>query len=177
MNEHEFWTIIEDAGSPDTLEPDEQCLAITQALIGKSIDELAEFHNIHKRILVRAYTWGLIEACFITIHYVSDDVFEDFRNWIILNGQQRFERTLENPDFMATYINVDDPVEEITGEPLLYVCEGAFKGGIEDLENRYVYPEEPTLEDNWPPFSVLEGKYPNLVSKYWDSSVVYEHGS
>lgn len=177
MNEIEFWKIIESAGSPDTLDPDQQCEAVTKALTGKSLDELAEFHNIHRRVLARAYTWDLIEACFIVTHYISDDVFEDFRNWIILNGQDRFKRTIENPDTMATYMNVDDPVEEITGEPHLYVCEEAFKGEIEELESKYVYPQEPILEDSWPPFSVLEEKYPNLVSDYWDNSVVYEHSS
>ena len=177
MNETEFWKIVENAGSPDTLDPDQQCEAITKALDGKSIEDIADFHNIHRRTLARAYKWNLIEVCFITIHYVSDDVFEDFRNWIILNGRDRFERTIENPDYMATYMKVEDPVEELTGEPLLYVCEAAFKGEIEELENKYIYPEEPTLEDSWPPFSVLKEKYPNLVSKYWDYSVEYEHGS
>lgn len=177
MNEAEFWDIIEKSGSPDSVEPDLQCEAIVEVLAEKHVEELVEFHNIHKRVLNRAYTWSLIEACFITIHYVSDDVFEDFRNWIILNGKERYERTLENPDYMASYISVEDPVEELTGESLLYVCEEAFTGDVDELESKYVYPEEPTIEDNWPPFSVLEEKYPNLVSKYWDGSVEYEHGS
>jgi len=67
MNETEFWEIIENAGSPDTLEPEQQCEAIAQALTGKSIDTLVEFHNIHQRILARAYTWSLVEACLIII--------------------------------------------------------------------------------------------------------------
>ena len=177
MNEIDFWKIVEDAGSPDTLDPDQQCGAITKVLACKNIEDLAQFHNIHKRILARAYKWNLIEACYITIHYVSDDVFEDFRNWIILNGRDRFERSIENPDYIATYMNVEDPVEDVTGEPLLYVCEQAFTGEMEELENMYICPDEPILEDNWPPFSVLKEKYPNLVSKYWDNAIEYEHGS
>ncbi len=79
MNEQEFWEIIEASGSPDNLEPDEQCEVISEALSSKSKEEIIEFHNIHRVILNRAYTWNLIEACFIVIHYASDEVFEDFR--------------------------------------------------------------------------------------------------
>lgn len=177
MNELEFWRIIELSGSPDSTDPDEQCARITELLSSKSVSEIVAFHNIHDQILVRSYTWGLIESCYIITHYVSDDVFQDFRNWIILNGKERFEKTLKNPDYLATFINVDDPVEEITGEALLYVCEEAYSGEVEELEEQYESYEEPTLEDNWPPFSELEEKYPKLVSKYWDDSVEYHHGA
>lgn len=174
MNEQDFWKIIEASGSPDNLEPDEQCQAISEALSSKSKEEIIEFHNIHRIVLNRAYTWNLIEACFIVIHYVSDDVFEDFRNWIILNGKERFTRSLENPDYLASFINVEDPVEEMTGEALLYVCEEAFAGEIEELEESYVYPDEPDIEGNWPPASTLKEKYPDLFSKYWDDTMEYQ---
>ncbi|QDT43015.1 hypothetical protein Pan241w_31100 [Gimesia alba] len=177
MNEKEFWTIIENAGSPDSIDPDEQCEAIAESLSSKSKEELIKFHNIHRVILNQAYTWDLIKACYIILHYVSDDVFEDFRNWIILNGQERFERTLENPDYLASFINVNDPVEEINGEPLLYVCEEAYEGEVEELEEHYEYPTEPDVENHWPPASVLKEKYPNLFTKYWDDTLEYEGGS
>jgi len=177
MNEQGFWNIIENAGSPDSIDPDEQCEAISEALSSKRKEEIIEFHNIHQELLNKAYIWNLIEACYIIIHYVSDDVFEDFRNWIILNGRERFESSLKNPDYLASFIQVDDPVEEITGEALLYVCEEAFGGEVEELEEHYKYPPEPDVEDNWPPASVLKGKYPNLFSKYWDDTVEYQGGS
>lgn len=177
MKENEFWEIIESSGSPDTIDPDEQCDSIAAVLSSKSKSEIVEFHNIHRKILNRAYTWGLIEACFIIIHYVSDDVFEDFRNWIILNGRERFERSLENPDYLASFIKVDDPVEEITGEALLFVCDEAYEGEIEELEEYFEYPDEPDIEDKWPAVSILKEKYPNLFLKYWDNTVEYHVGS
>ncbi len=90
-----------------------------------------------------------------------------------LNEKERFNRSLENSDYLASFIKAEDPVEEITGEALLYVCEEAFVGEIEELEESYVYPDEPNIEDNWPPVSVLKKKYPNLFSKYWDDTVEY----
>lgn len=177
MNEDRFWKIIEDAGSPDNLGPDEQCENIAEALSGMDLSEIASFHNTHRQILNKAYTWGLIEACYILTHYVSDDVFEDFRNWIILNGKDRFYSSIETPDFLASFVSVEDPVEEITGEPLLYVCEEAYDGDVEELEEHYKYPLEPEIKDNWPPVDVLQSKYPNLFNKYWDESVDYSGGS
>ncbi|MDO6526752.1 DUF4240 domain-containing protein [Motilimonas sp. 1_MG-2023] len=177
MNEQEFWNIIESAGSPEIKDPEEQCEAISEALSSRSKEEVVKFHNIHRTVLNRAYTWDLIEACYIIIHYVSDDVFEDFRNWIILNGRDRFEHSLSNADYLASFINVVDPVEELTGEALLYVCEQAYDGEIEELEEQYEYPAEPDIKDDWPPVSVLKTKYPELFSKYWDDSLEYQGGS
>lgn len=110
----------------------------------------------------------MLKACFIVINYVSDDVFEDFRNWIILNGKENFYKTLDNPDFITDYISVDDPVEEVTGEPLLFVCEESWDGDIEELEKYYVYPTENKIDDDWPSKQDLEKEFPNLFVKFWD---------
>ena len=176
MSEQEFWNIIESAGSPDSMTPDEQCESISKALSFKTKGEIIGFHNTYQIILNKANTWSLVEACYIIIHYVSDDVFEDFRNWVILNGRKRYESSLANPDYLASFIKVEDPVEEITGESLLYVCEEAFAGDIEELEEHYEYPLKSDIENDWPPVSVLKQNYPNLFSKYWDDKVEYLAG-
>lgn len=177
MNEKEFWNIIESAGSPDNDDADDQCEAISEALSVNSKEDIIAFHNIYEVILNRAYTWDLMEACYIITHYLSDDGFEDFRNWIILNGQERFENSLKTPDYLASFIKVDDPVEEIIGEALLYVCEEAYSGEVQELEEHYVYPTQIDIEDNWPPKSILQKKYPNLFAKYWDDTMDYQGGN
>jgi hypothetical protein len=168
VNEEEFWEVIESSGSPDKTSPDDQCEKVTEALAGKSKEELVSFANIHRELLCKAYTWPMLKASFIIVSYISDDVFEDFRNWVILNGKQRFYKTLEQPDIIASYINVEDPVEEVTGESLLYVCEEAWEGDAEELEEDYVYPEAPDIDDEWPPEEKLQQEFPKLYNKFWD---------
>lgn len=172
MNEEEFWKLIESSGSPDKGSPGEQCERITNQLSGKSKEELVSFANIHKEMLSKAYTWPMLKASIIILSYISDDVFEDFRNWIILNGKQRFYETLEHPDNIGSYIQVQDPVEELTGEALLYVCDEAWDGDVEDLEEEYVYPEDPVIEDDWPSEEELKQEFPKLYDQFWDEENV-----
>jgi len=168
VEEREFWKIIEASGSPDKCSPDEQCENIIEKLVGRSKEDLISFANIHKELLSKAYTWPMLKASFIVISYISDDVFEDFRNWVILNGKERFYKTLEHPDFISSYIDVEDPVEDITGEALLFVCEEAWDGDIEEIEEGYVYPEDPILDDDWPAAAKLEEEFPGLFRKFRD---------
>jgi hypothetical protein len=110
----------------------------------------------------------MLKASFIILSYISDDVFEDFRNWVILNGKQRFYKTLEQPDSISNYIAVDDPVEEVTGEILMYVCDEAFDGDVGELEEGYVYPEDPAIDDEWPSEKQLQQEFPKLYDQLWD---------
>lgn len=168
MVENEFWEIIEVSGSPDKCTPDEQCENIIEKLSEKSKDELVSFANIHKKLLCKSYIWSMLKANFILISYISDDAFEDFRNWVILNGKERFYKTIENPDSIAGYINVEDAVEEVTGEALLYVCEEAWDGDVEVLEENYEYHKDPEIDDDWPPAEKLAEEFPNLYKEFWN---------
>ena len=177
MNEDEFWKIIEAAGSPSQCDPEEQCKAIAMSLSKLDKDALIEFENIRLRLLVQAYTWPMLKACFILLSYVSDDVFEDFRHWVILNGKENFYRTLKNPNEIFHYINVDDPIEEVTGEPLMMVVEEAWEGDIEEIEEKIVYPQDPEISDDWPPKDALRAEFPDLFDKFWNEKAIAEiHG-
>jgi len=177
MDEATFWKIIEDAGAPDRCSPDEQCERITETLSSMSEEELVGFENFRNRLIEKSYTWAMIKACFITLSYVSDDVFEDFQNWIILNGRKRFEETVKSPEAIADYADVEDPVEEISGEPLLFVVENACDGDIEDLEEEFEYPNLPDIADDWPPKEELQAEFPKLFGRFWNEDRIREiHG-
>ena len=166
MNEDEFWLIIEKAGNPNSIEPDEQCENIIEILETMDKQEIVDFSNIHRKILVKSYTWPMIKASYVLTGFASDDGFQDFQNWVILNGKDKFYKTLESPDYLAEYISVQDPIEETTGESLLYVCEEAWDGDIEDLEEQYIYPEEPTIDEDIPEKDILIKEFPNIHAKY-----------
>ena len=177
MTEDIFWQIIKEAGSPDRCSPDDQCERITASLSGRSLKELIEFENIRHQLLLKSYTWPMIKACFVTLSYVSDDVFEDFRHWVILNGRRRFYETIANPDAIAEYAQVEDPVEEISGEPLLFVCENAWDGDVEEIEAEVDLPDDPDIVDEWPPKEQLQAEFPALFARFWDEDRIREiHG-
>ena len=150
MHEDGFWSIIEAAGAPDVCPVEQQCDAIVAALSELSKEELVAFENTRQQLLARAYTWRMLKACFLVLSYVSDDVFEDFRHWVILNGKDRFHRTLANPNCMIEYMQAKEPIEEINGEPLMMACEEAWDGDIEEIEEEVVIPETPQISEEWP---------------------------
>jgi hypothetical protein len=164
--ESEFWKIIEAAGSPVTKDPDDQCEAISDQLRGQPKEYLVSFANEHHRVLANLDNWKILKASYVVLGYASDDVFEDFRNWIILHGKARYLETLENPEALADYAQVDDPVEEISGEPLLYVCENAWDGDIEELEEDYEKMPMSEYEMEWPSKEELASEFPKLVKRF-----------
>ncbi|WP_028469474.1 DUF4240 domain-containing protein [Neptunomonas japonica] len=168
MSEDDFWEIIESSGSPDSCSPDEQCENIIERLTGEPKEVLVAFANIHIELLCKGYTWRMLKASFVLISFISDDVFEDFRNWVILQGKKRFYETLKDPDSITNYINVEDPVEEVTGEGLLFVCEESWAGDIEELEQNYVYFDDPDIDDEWPSEIKLQQEFPKLFNQFWD---------
>lgn len=88
MSEDEFWKLIDASRPKNGCNPDQQAQFITDALAKRSRQEIIDFENLWLQILHRLYTWPILKANFVLQSYVSDDVFEDFRHWIILNGRE-----------------------------------------------------------------------------------------
>ncbi len=164
--EAEFWKIIEAAGSPSVIEPEEQCEIISDRLRGHTKEQLVSFANEHYRQLEKLDNWQILKASYVVLGYASDDVFEDFRNWIILHGKTKFFETLSNPEALADYAQVQDPVEDSSGEPLLYVCENAWDGEVEELEENYEYAKANQYEMAWPSREELASEFPRLAKRF-----------
>ncbi len=167
MKESDFWRIIEKAGAPDTCSPKAQCEIVINILSRLSKSDLIDFENIRYKLLSKIYTQPMLQACFIVLDYISDDKFEDFRHWIILNGEARYKSTLENPDNMAMFIKAKDSIEEISGEPLMFVVEEAWDGAIEAIEDEVDFPKTFDIPSDWPPKDKLQKKFPNLYKAFW----------
>lgn len=180
MNEDEFWRLIDESAAACPAGSDEQFEWLQQRLRTHSPEDIVAFENILNRIKARADTFPLLMANFIIQSYVSDDLFEDFRLWLIANGRQRFEAALADPETIADFCDVDDPVEEITGEGLLYVAEEAYQqaGGEAEFAGLVEYADGPDFEMPWP--ETREGyqeAMPKLYAKFWNQERINElHG-
>ncbi|MFT7618092.1 MAG: hypothetical protein ACI97A_001732 [Planctomycetota bacterium] len=174
MNEETFWGIIEKAGCPDLCPIEEQCERITAALKPLHKADLVAFESLRHQLLVKAYTWPMIKASFIVLSYTSDDVFEDFRHWIILNGRKRFYEATLKPDRLAEFMSAEDAFEEINGEPLLFACENAWSGKFEEIEKAVVYEEVQDITEEWPSKDVLASEFPKLFQRFWNEERIQE---
>ena len=180
MTEQQFWDIINDSLLENAPGSDGQYLKIGQSLSALSPEELVEFENHLARQKNRAFCFPVLMANFILQSYINDDIFEDFRLWLLSFGQEKFEAILENADQLAEFSDVKDPIEDITGEGLVFAAREAYEAatGKEDFLNRLKVFPDPEMNYPWPAdLKELEAMFPKLFNKYWDANRTYELGT
>lgn len=177
MTEQKFWNIINASLESHSPGSDAQYKAIAQSLATLSPQELIEFENQLAQQKARAYKFPVLMANFILQSYINDDIFEDFRLWLVSFGEETFEKILENPDILANLCEIQDPVEDITGEGLVFAALEAYeaKTGRDDFQKQIEPPEDPEIDYNWPEdIEGLRNTMPELFDKYWDKARSYE---
>ncbi|MEM6930957.1 MAG: DUF4240 domain-containing protein, partial [Myxococcota bacterium] len=100
MTTDEFWSIIDTVcrTTPDWRSRD---AALWELLRSQSDARLIAFDERYFEQHQRAYRWDLWEAADLLNGGCSDDCFHYFRDWMIAQGQSRFERALDDPDTLA----------------------------------------------------------------------------
>lgn len=171
MKADRFWKLITEARKEDDFR-----IALTAKLEDSPAEEIVGFQNTLRRKLVDACTFPLLAANFIIQSYVSDDVFEDFRAWLVSNGRDRFEASISDPESICDWFERSE-VDNIDGESMLLIAERAYEeyGDAEEFFARIVYPREPKLKQDWP--ENAEGykkRWPRLVDKFWNLERIRE---
>lgn len=180
MDEASFWELVD--RSVELCEPgsDGQYKWLSEQLKVLPVEEIIQFENRLNELKAKCCTFPVLAANFIMQSYVSDDVFEDFRLWLISNGKARFYAALGNPDSIADFCDVEDPVVEINGEGLLYVAGRAYreKTGNDDFVDRAESVPDPDIDEEWPDKKEgFEELMPKLYRKFWNQERVDEmHG-
>jgi hypothetical protein len=174
MSEPRFWKLIADARQAKKFHT-----ALTAALKALSPDEIIGFQNTLRRKLLEAYKFPVLAANFIIQSYTSDDVFEDFRAWLVSQGQERFEAALSDPESICDWHERDE-VDDMDGESMLFVAQKAYAehGDEEDFSDRVQYPRTPDLKQEWPKDKAgFRKRWPRLVDKFWNQERIREiHG-
>jgi hypothetical protein len=88
-----FWRIVEAANNASDGDCQWQARLITDALGGLGLDDLVD----------EAYRWDLWGAADLINRGCSDDGFQDFRGWLIAQGQDVYRNALEDPDSLADH--------------------------------------------------------------------------
>lgn len=131
-------------------------------LVTLSLDEILEFHIAMRKQINRAYNWELWGATYLLMGGCSDDSFEYFIGWLMVQGQERFESTLANPDALAEFGD-----EDAECESFLYVGYQAFeeRAGTDAP----VDPDLPELSDDtefdFDDDDVMRKRYPKIWAK------------
>ncbi|MCL6572837.1 MAG: DUF4240 domain-containing protein [Bacillus sp. (in: Bacteria)] len=108
MNNLEYWDLIDQSKSYE----EEQVEWLTEKLSKRSINEIVDFEFIFQSYMNESYQSHLWGAAYLIMGGCSDDSFDYFRGWLISQGQEVFEKTLLNPEFLANYISDKNLGEE-----------------------------------------------------------------
>lgn len=163
-----FWEIIERARRLAVDGNMRPINAISSVLSGLASKDIAAFDKSFFDAACLLDTTEFFAAALILRHeLVTDDGFEYFKNWLILQGKDRFERTVENPDSLADLITAEV-------DPLLWEVEsiGAATGiAYEQKTGRTIdadFPDdrgwyEPDFDDSQAAISAARKRLPRLV--------------
>jgi len=160
MSDDEFWKLIGLISNEDE-EPDLSLLI--ESLEKCSPEELIGFQERFDFHHCRSYTWDLWGAGYIINGGCSDDGFDYFRGWLIAQGKDVFERSLNDPDTLADVAKSDFA----ECEELLYVAWHVYeqKTGDEMPSNDHQLPE---LGESWDfdDDDEMKKRYPRLFATF-----------
>jgi uncharacterized protein (DUF2267 family) len=163
MDEALFWQIIENARDA-AANTAEQVAAITADLETLRTREIKKFHKLLLDRMDDAMNWDIWALAFVAQGGCSDDSFEAFRAWLILQGRDVFERALSD---VKTVLN-DVPAGLATaGEALMTAAPIAHEmraGKVLKIASRStpILTGEPWEESD------LVRQYPELSAYYDD---------
>ena len=145
MTKDKFWEVIDNARAiVPALEAKPLRESLYKQLLKLSPDELVGFDCAWQEYRSIANSPQLIAAACIINGGTSDDRFDYFKNWLILQGEYAFRQALKDPDALAEFkIPFDDTEWEDCG----YLTSLAFVGRALPT---YLLHEAPPEEQNFP---------------------------
>jgi hypothetical protein len=101
MDEAAFWRIVESVRVRGNGDPYAMADLLKADFADTDDETLRAYEQRFIAISRRLYTWRHWDAAEIICGGVSDDVFLDFRSWVISLGRETFTRVVESPDNLA----------------------------------------------------------------------------
>ena len=106
LNKDDFWKLIQEAHTSKDQTDDEYLDTLQAALVKQGPENVLRFKEIMDTYLEIADAPGLYEAAVEIKAGCNDDVFLNFRAWLLAQGKEAFLGALADPDTLA---NLDLP--------------------------------------------------------------------
>ena len=123
MNRELFWQMMEESRDAADGDPFEQSQHLTAALAEMLPEDILEFDALAHDVQDQAYLAELWEAFYVIEPGCNEEAFVAWRQWLIGQGRQAFERALIEPDTLADLVPAD---QESGFEVLLGVADEAY---------------------------------------------------
>lgn len=155
MDTAQVWQLVaaarHEAADPDDAE--DVARQATALLATRSAEVIAAADRTLWSLMARSYTNPLWAAAYVVNGGCSDDGFDYFRGWLILQGREVFERAMADPDALA-----DVPVvraaagsmDTFDGEAALAIASHAYTAATgRPLPNDAFTIDYPDLDRAW----------------------------
>ncbi|MEM6259662.1 MAG: DUF4240 domain-containing protein [Planctomycetota bacterium] len=173
MDEKQFWNIVEMCNKNEKIYN-----KLYNTLSQLNNNEIVGFHNIFIKNLSISYKFPVLEACFVIKSYVSDDLFRDFRIWLICQGRKNFFNAIQDPDLISNWPLKREAIDNFNPDDIAGITEEVFLangGNIDDFDKLVNVVDEPAMNFQWPDSKdAFYEKYPNLVAKFWNQALINE---
>jgi hypothetical protein len=163
MRRDEFWSLI-DATRADN--PDEHAEAIQIALSKRTAEKIVDFERHMADLQALSYSWKLWGAAYLINGGCSDDGFDYFCGWLILQGQSVFDDALSEPDSLAEVPQLEDGIE---CEKMLCVAQSAYES-VTGNKIPSIPINIPELGETWDfdDDAQMKQRYPKLFAKFYE---------
>ncbi|MER8185798.1 DUF4240 domain-containing protein [Kitasatospora sp. NPDC094015] len=124
MDRDEFWQLIEQARDsvPDRADDEAVAERAAELLAARPREEIAAADRVLWELMADSYLDPLWAAAYLINGGCSDDGFDYFRGWLILQGRETFEQALREPDTLAQL----PAVREAAAEEEVLECEATL---------------------------------------------------
>ncbi|MEZ0064291.1 hypothetical protein ABIA32_000269 [Streptacidiphilus sp. MAP12-20] len=157
MEIQRFWQLIEDARGHhrgEGVDCDAVAVTASALLAGRrDAEEIVAAQRALWALMAESYRSPLWAAAYVINGGCSDDGFDYFRGWLILQGRQTFEQVLADPDSLADLSAVQAAAargEDIDGQAALAIAWDAYREATgEELPAGAFSVRYPELDQEW----------------------------
>lgn len=171
MTQERFWALIEQSNKGETLE---------ETLHHLSDDELFGYYYWWRHFYAISYQQDLWAVAYVVMGGCSDDSFDYFRFWLVLQGREVFENAMKNADSLSdVFHHLEDgdypQNEDLHYVPMEIIEQRHGEGAFDDmLDNQYdeidtPFPELEFLWEEDNPQSI-RAICPNTFDTWWENS-------
>ena len=166
MDKTQFWALIE-ASRNKKRDCEKQAQKLRQLLSQLNAEDIIEFDRIFGECSDLLYRWDLWAVAYIVNGGASDDGFQYFRWWIIGQGREHFEATIENVERAADGLRAKDG-GGVECEEIAYCINHAYREKIGNYIPRRTPNENSPVEPTGEPWKEedLETLFPALCEKF-----------
>lgn len=174
MDADGFWQLIESAREHSGDDTEAVALRAADLLAAMPPEEIIAAQQLLWDQLAASYAAPLWAAAYVINGGCSDDMFDYFRGWLVLQGRDVFAQALADPDCLADNLRVRAAAaewEDLECELALGIAENAYQRAVgEQLPQNAWRISYPTLEGEfWFDFADsvrLARKLPRLAALY-----------